>query len=102
MAVNVSVDYARNDLSQLEYKYDLISCISDDELEAVQKIAIAFLNKNRELDINNNIQSLKPFLPQTEDQLLKRIDRSLAQADVGMCIDADEVIDEMLAECDNH
>ena len=102
MAVNVSVDYARNDLSQLEYTYDLISCLSDDELEAVQKIAIAFLNKNRELDINNNIQSLKPFLPQTEDQLLKRIDRSVAQADAGMCIDADEVIDEMLAECDNH
>ena len=54
MAVNVSVDCARNDLSQLEYTYDLISSLSDDELEAVQKIAIAFLNKNRELDINNN------------------------------------------------
>ena len=77
MAVNVSVDCARNDLSQLEYTYDLISSLSDDELEAVQKIAIAFLNKNRELDINNNNQSLKPFMPQT-----------------------DEVIDELLAECD--
>ena len=43
MAVNVSVDCARNDLSQLEYTYDLISSLSDDELEAVQKIAIAFL-----------------------------------------------------------
>ena len=46
MAVNVSVDCARNDLSQLEYTYDLISSLSDDELEAVQKIAIAFLTKN--------------------------------------------------------
>ncbi|MBP0961837.1 MAG: hypothetical protein J5864_06800 [Oscillospiraceae bacterium] len=38
--------------------------------------------------------NLKPFMPQTEEQLLERIDRSLAQADAGMCIDADEVIDE--------
>ena len=34
----------------------------------------------------------------TEKQLLELIDRSLAQADDGMCIDADEVIDEMLAD----
>ena len=40
------------------------------------------------------------FMPQTEEQLLERIERSLAQADAGMCIDADEVIDELLAECD--
>ena len=44
--------------------------------------------------------NLKPFMPQTEEQLLERIDRSLAQADAGMCINADEVIVELLAECD--
>ena len=50
--------------------------------------------------IVNIHRSRKSKAPQTEDQLLKRIDRSLAQADAGMCIDADEVINEMLAECD--
>ena len=30
------------------------------------------------------------FMPQTEEQLLERIERSLAQADAGMCIDADD------------
>ncbi len=39
--------------------------------------------------VSNKNQSLKPFMSQPEEQLLERIDRSLAQADAGMCIDAD-------------
>jgi hypothetical protein len=49
-------------------------------------------------DSKNGKSSLKPFMPQTEDQLLERIDRSLAQTDAGMYIDTDEVSDEMLGE----
>ena len=45
-------------------------------------------------------RSRKSTVPQIDEQLLERIDRSLAQADAGMCIDADEVINEVLAECD--
>ena len=49
-------------------------------------------------DIENAKSSLKPFTPQTEKQLPESIDRSLAQTDAGMCIDADEATDEMLEE----
>ena len=46
MAMNQAVISKRTDLSQLDYTYDLLSSLSDDELEAVQKVAIVFLNRN--------------------------------------------------------
>ena len=39
-----------------------------------------------------------PFRPKTEHELLERVDRSLAQADAGELQDADEAIDEVVAE----
>ena len=42
-----------------------------------------------------------PFQPQTEAQLLARIDHSLAQIEKGEFSDAEEVENELLAEIDS-
>ena len=39
-----------------------------------------------------------PFRPKTEAELFDRIDHSLAQADEGMLIDADEAVDDVMSE----
>lgn len=44
------------------------------------------------------IKTVVPFQPQSEDQLLARIDRSIAQINEGMCEDLDKVVDEILLE----
>ena len=54
--------------------------------------------ETKNIDSKNVKSSLKPFMPQTGDQLLERIDKSLSQADAGMCIDANAVSDEMMEE----
>ena len=100
MAVNSVNEFGRTGLSQLEYTYDLLTGLSDDELEAVQRVAIVFLKKNREHMISEKSETVIPFQPQTEEQLLARIDRSIAQIDAGLCEDLDSVVNEMLAEID--
>ena len=87
----------RADLSQLDYTLDLISCLSVDELEAVQKIAIVFLNKKKE---NKSTDNIVPFQKQTEEDILLRVDHSIAQIDSAYCEDLEDVYKEMMSEID--
>ncbi|MBQ4514190.1 MAG: hypothetical protein II969_14440 [Anaerolineaceae bacterium] len=92
MTISHLAEYKEADLSQLEYTYHLLTRLTDDELRAVQQVAIVFINRNHEKE---NIDTIVPFQPQTESQLLERIDRSLKQVDAGLCEDLDDVIAEM-------
>ena len=87
----------RADLSQLDYTLDLISCLSDDELEAVQKIAIVFINNKKE---NNSTDNIAPFQKQTEGDLLLRVDHSVAQINSAHCEDLEDVYNEMMSGID--
>ena len=49
---------------------------------------------------SQNTEDVAPFQPQTETQLFARIDHSLAQIEAGLYEDADDVVDELLAEID--
>ena len=97
MAMNQAVISKRTDLSQLDYTYDLLSSLSDDELEAVQKVAIVFLNRKME---TNNSDEITPFQPQTEEQLFARIDHSIAQINPDNCEDLEDVVAEIMSEID--
>lgn len=86
-------------ISQLDYTLDLVSGLSDDELKAVQTVALVFLKKNGIKD-NIDIENPIPFQPQTEEQLLKRIDHSIEQIESGLVWDAEEVEEELLKGLD--
>ena len=60
--------------------------------EDSQRKVLNFSVRLLESDENN------PFRPKTEAELLKKIDHSIAQADAGMLVDADEAVDEIMAE----
>ena len=83
-------------LSDLDYTRYLLSGLKGEQLEAVQMVIIAMLKSNSEF----NETGLAPFQPQTEAQLLARIDHSLAQIEQGEFMDAEEVENELLAEMD--
>lgn len=97
MTSGAVAEYRRPDLSQLDYTYDLISGLSDDELEAVQSIAMAFIKKNKVSESTSDRQQPVPFQPQTEEQLLARIDHSLSQIESGEYSDAESVEQELLS-----
>ena len=44
------------------------------------------------------VENGNPFRPKTEDELFDKIDKSIAQADAGELQDADEAIDEVVAD----
>ena len=67
----------------------MLSALTDDELSAMETVAKTFLM--------NRAAEEYPH-PMTEQQLLERIDRSLAQAKSGMYQDAEEVEAELAAE----
>ena len=96
--VSDQVDISRRpDLSQLDYTFDLLSGLTDDELEAVQKVAIVFIKRKKgvqSLDVVNSFQ------PQTEEQLLARIDHSISQIDPDRCEDLGDVVAEMMRGLD--
>ena len=54
--------------------------------------SMQLLNSELEEDENN------PFKPKTKKEILERIDHSLAQAEAGDLQDADEALEEILAE----
>ena len=78
---------------QLDYTYGLLSGLTE-ELNAVQAVTIAFLNKNMAGSVSGKIS---PFRPQTEEQLLARIDHSIAQIEAGLVTDSEKFEEEMLA-----
>ena len=79
---------------QLDYTYGLLSGLTEEELSAVQAVIIAFLNKNIAGSVSGEIS---PFRPQTEEQLLARIDHSIAQIETGLVTDSEKFEEEMLA-----
>ena len=85
-------------LSELDYTCDLLTCLSNEELEAVQKIALVFINKNKNTSSAKANDTVIPFQRQTEEQLFARIDRSLMQMREGMGEDLDDVVKEMMSE----
>ncbi len=89
--------YKRQDLSVLDYTIDLLTVLSDRELEAIQSVAIAFLNSKNDITDETQIgANIVPFTPQTEEQLLTRIDHSIGQIKSGNYQDAEEVENELL------
>ena len=83
-------------LSMFDYTVDLLTALSDDELEAVQTVAITFLKKNS--NMFESVDSVSPFEPQSEEQLLTRIDKSLSQIEEGQFQPSEEVEEELLKE----
>ena len=101
MDFGVSMPAKREGLSTLDYTYDLLAELSDDELVAVQSIAIAFIKKSISKNIRSSSDEVSPFQPQTEEQLLTRIDHSLSQIDQGLYEDAEDIENEMLMGIEN-
>ena len=101
MDVGVSLATNRTGKSMLDYTYDLLTELSDEELVAVQNVAIAFIKKGISNAVNNSSGEIRPFQPQTEEQLLDRIDHSLGQIDQGLFEAAEDVENEMLMGIEN-
>ena len=100
MTVDLTAEVKQSDISQLDYTYNLLTGPTDDELEAVQAVAIAFLKKDRSIKSINKGNTDILFQAQTEDQLIARIDKSLEQIKEGKFQDADEFVKELYAEID--
>ena len=100
MTVNLTAEVKQSDISQLDYTYNLLTGPTDDEWEAVQAVAIAFLKKDRSIKSINKGNTDILFQAQTEDQLIARIDKSLEQIKEGKFQDADEFVKELYAEID--
>ncbi len=83
-------------LSQLDYTQYLLSGLKEDQLEAVQAVIIALLKRDGDFEETGPA----PFQPQTEAQLLARIDHSLSQIETGEYADAEDVENELLAGLD--
>lgn len=66
--------------------------LSPKQLDVVQAVVDTLEQQNAE--------NVVLFQPQTEEQLLARIDQSLSQIDAGLYEDADDVVAELLAEID--
>ncbi len=96
MPVNSVAELRKTGLSELDYTQYLLSGLKEDQLEAVQAVIIALLKKDGEIDETGPA----PFQPQTEAQLLARIDHSLAQIESGAFSDAEDAENELLAEID--
>lgn len=98
MAINLTSVLKPDEISNLDYTYDLLSGLSDDELEAVQAVVIAFLKKDRQTKSELNQNAYTPFKAKTEEQLVSRIDHSLEQIKSGHYQDAEEFEKELFAE----
>ena len=96
MPIHSVSELKKTGLSQLDYTQYLLSGLKEDQLEAVQAVIIAFLKDDGAFDETGPA----PFQPQTEAQLLDRIDHSLAQIEAGEFTDAEDVENELLAEID--
>ena len=93
MPIHSVSELRQTGLSELDYTQYLLSGLKEDQLEAVQAVVIAMLKSGGDFDETGPV----PFQPQTEAQLLARIDHSLAQIDAGEFSDAEDVENELLA-----
>lgn len=95
--------YQTAGLSILDVTCDLLSGLTDDELNAVQTVARAFIVNNHDYKLasgSGSDDTVVPFQAQSEAQLLERIDHSLSQIKEGNYRDSEEVEDELLAGID--
>lgn len=76
-------------MSTLDTTISMIQLLSDSDLEAIQGIAKAFLAKTNETAV---------YKPQTEEQLLARVDVSIEHAKRGMHEDVEIVESELIRE----
>ncbi|GEM_PF-1940984 len=91
-------------LSVLDVTCDLLSGLTDDELNAVQTVARAFIVNNHDYKLTSESgikDTVAPFKAQSEAQLLDRIDHSLAQIEEGNYRNSEEVEEELLAGIDS-
>ena len=83
-------------VQRYEGQYDRIVTrlrrLSPKQLDVVQAVVDTLEHQNAE--------NVVLFQPQTEEQLLARIDQSLSQIDAGLYEDADDAVAELLAEID--
>ena len=83
-------------VQRYECQYDRIVTrlrrLSPKQLDVVQAVVDTLEHQNAE--------NVVLFQPQTEEQLLARIDQSLSQIDAGLYEDADDAVAELLAEID--
>ena len=98
MNIDGFIPVKRAEMSMLDYTYDLLTELSDDELAAVQSVAIALIKKGLGNSIGSSSEEIRPFQPQTEEQLMTRIDHSLSQIGQGLYEDAEDVENELLME----
>ena len=97
MPIHSVSELRKTGLSELDYTQYLLSGLKEEQLEAVQAVIIAMLKSDSEFDETGPA----PFQPQTEAQLLARIDHSLTQIGKGKLSDAEEVENELLTEIDS-
>lgn len=76
-------------MSTLDTTISMIQLLSDSDLEAIQGIAKAFLAKTNETAV---------YEPQTEEQLLARVDASIEHAKQGMYEDIESVECDLIQE----
>lgn len=76
-------------MSTLDTTISMIQLLSDSELDAIQSIARAFLSKTDRSNV---------YTPQTEEQLLARIDSSMLHGEQGLYEDAAKVESDIIAE----
>lgn len=76
-------------MSTLDTTISMIQLLSDSDLEAIQGIAKAFLAKTNGTSV---------YEPQTEEQLLARIDASIEHAKQGIYEDIEKVERELVQE----
>ncbi len=78
-----------NQDASMENTIDMLSMLSENELAAVNAVIRAFVSNQND----NN-----PFSAKTEQQLFEKIDRALANADMGLYKDSEEFEKELLEE----
>lgn len=98
MSSGTTIIKKRPDISQLDYTFDLISSLTDDELEALQVVAVTFLKNKKSPGKDVESKGTVPFQPQSESQLLKRIDHSISQIKEGQYQEAEVAENEILEE----
>ena len=75
--------------SVLDNTVDMLQILDDNELEAIQSVAEAFIS-------NSSVS--RPYRPLSEDELLARIDHSIDQIEQGAYQDSESFENELVRE----
>lgn len=75
--------------SELDQTIDVLTRMTDEELQTVRKVAIIIMNKK---------VTDRPFSPLTEEEFLAHIDEGISELDAGLGEESDSVNAEIAAE----